>query len=172
MWQRLASKKQTIKTTKGEWLIMSLKDMASQILADGFDPKTSPVSDFENLPDGEYDAILENVEWRVSQDGGFEWLSLAFEILNDGFEGRKHFGMISFANERMVGLNIKRAMKTASAVGVELDPEVFEEPETALVEAFEDGLGTEVALTLSSYVSKKTGKTGQNFDVEPATPFV
>lgn len=145
--------------------------MASQILADGFDPKTSPVSDFENLPDGEYDAILENVEWRVSQSGDFEWLSLVFEVLNDGFEGRKFFGMISFNHEKMVGLNIKRAMKTADAVGVELDPDAFDEPETALVEAFEEGLGTEVELTLTSYVSKNTGKTGQNFDVEPATPF-
>lgn len=145
--------------------------MASQILADGFDPKTSPVSDFDNLPDGEYDAILENVEWRVSQEKDFEWLSLVFEVLNDGFEGRKYFGMISFNHEKMVGLNIKRAMKTAMAVGVELDPDVFDEPETALVEAFEDGLGTEVQLTLTGYVSKKTGKPGQNFDVEPAEPF-
>lgn len=145
--------------------------MAAKLLAEGFDPATSPVSDFENLPDGEYDAILENVEWRTSKDGGFEWLSLAFEILNDGFEGRKHFGMISFNNENMIGLNMKRAMKTAHAVGVELSPEDFEEPETALVEAFEDGLGTEVSLTLSSYKSKKTGKTGQNFDAEAASPF-
>lgn len=150
---------------------MNLKDMASQILSEGFDPKTSPVSDFENLPDGTYDALLENAEWRVSQNGDFEWLSLVFEVLNEGHEGRKHFGMISFNHEKMIGLNIKRAMKTADAVGVELDPDVFDEPETALVEAFQEGLGTEVELTLTSYVSKKTGKTGQNFDVEPSEAF-
>lgn len=150
---------------------MSLKDMAAQILEEGFDPATSPVSDFENLPDGTYDAMLENVEWRVSQDGGFEWLSLVFEILNEGFEGRKYFGMVSFNHENMVGLNIKRAMKTANAVGVELHPEDFETPETSLVEAFKEGLGTEVELTLTGWKSKKTGKTGQNFDVDVALPF-
>lgn len=144
--------------------------MAAQILQEGFDPATSPVSDFENLPDGEYDVLFENVEWRTS-DSGFEWLSLVFEILNEGFEGRKYFGMVSFANEKMVPLNIKRAMKTANALGVELDPSDFDAPETNLVEAFEQGLGTEVQLTLTGWKSKKTGKTGQNFDVEPAVPF-
>lgn len=150
---------------------MSLKDMAAQILNEGWDPSTSPVSDFEDLPDGKYDAIFENVEWRVSKDGGFEWLSLVFEILNDGFEGLKYFGMISFNHEKMMGLNIKRAMKTAVAVGVDIGPEDFESPETQLVEAFEQGLGTEVELTLTGWKSKKTGKSGQNFDVEPAVPF-
>ncbi|HSH24752.1 MAG TPA: DUF669 domain-containing protein, partial [Massilibacterium sp.] len=131
---------------------------------------TSPVSDYENLPDGTYDALLENVEWRTSESG-FEWLSLAFEILNEGYEGRKYFGMISFNNEKMVGLNIKRAMKTANAVGVELQPTDFESPEQNLVEAFEEGLGKEVELKLTSWTSKKTGKSGQNFDVDVAVPF-
>lgn len=149
---------------------MNLKDMAAQILSEGFNPATSPVSDYENLPDGTYDALLENVEWRTSESG-FEWLSLAFEILNEGYEGRKYFGMISFNNEKMVGLNIKRAMKTANAVGVELQPTDFESPEQNLVEAFEEGLGKEVELKLTSWTSKKTGKSGQNFDVDVAVPF-
>lgn len=144
--------------------------MAAQILSEGFNPATSPVSDYENLPDGTYDALLENVEWRTSESG-FEWLSLAFEILNEGYEGRKYFGMISFNNEKMVGLNIKRAMKTANAVGVELQPTDFESPEQNLVEAFEEGLGKEVELKLTSWTSKKTGKSGQNFDVDVAVPF-
>lgn len=149
---------------------MNLKDMAAQILSEGFNPATSPVSDYENLPDGTYDALLENVEWRTSESG-FEWLSLAFEILNEGYEGRKYLGMISFNNEKMVGLNIKRAMKTANAVGVELQPTDFESPEQNLVEAFEEGLGKEVELKLTSWTSKKTGKSGQNFDVDVAVPF-
>lgn len=149
---------------------MNLKDMAAQILSEGFNPATSPVSDYENLPDGTYDALLENVEWRTSESG-FEWLSLAFEILNEGYEGRKYFGMISFNNEKMVGLNIKRAMKTANAVGVELQPSDFESPEQNLVEAFEEGLGKEVELKLTSWTSKKTGKSGQNFDVDVVVPF-
>jgi len=40
---------------------MNLKDMAKQILSEGFDPKTDAVGgDFEDLPDGLYDGILLN----------------------------------------------------------------------------------------------------------------
>src|SRR5690625_1533178 len=142
---------------------MSLMDIAASILDEGFDAKKDPVSDFEDLPDGTYYAMLENVEWRVS-DSGFEWLSLVFEITEGEYEGKKFFGMISFNNERFQARNIKLAMQTAAAVGVTLQPEDFAEPETALVEAFQDGLGQEVDLTLTTWTSKKTGKSGQNFE--------
>lgn len=141
---------------------MSLMDAAAQILADGFDVKKGAVSDFEDLPEGTYEALLENVEWRTS-DSGFEWLSLQFEILSEGFEGRKYFGMIAFNNEKFLNMNIKLALRVAGAVNVELSAEDFETPETGLVEAFQDGLGMEVDLTLTNWKSKKTGKSGQNF---------
>lgn len=140
-------------------------EAAAQILADGFDRKKGAVSDYDDLPEGTYEALFENVEWRVS-DSGFEWLSLQYEILSEGFEGRKYFGMIAFNNEQFLNQNIKLAMRCGAAVGVELQPEDFAEPETALVEAFEDGLGQEVDLTLTNWKSKKTGKSGQNFIVD------
>lgn len=142
---------------------MSLKDIAAQILAEGFDAKKDPVSEYENLPEGTYEALLESAEWKVS-DSGFEWLNLRFEILSEGFEGRKFNGMISFNNEQFMNRNIKLAMKCAAAVGVELQPEHFAEPESSLVEAFQDGVGMEVDLTLTNWTSKKTGKSGQNFE--------
>src|SRR5690625_1429261 len=141
---------------------MSLMDAAAQILADGFDVKKGAVSDFEDLPEGTYEALLENVEWRTS-DSGFEWLSLQYEILSEGFEGKKFFGMISFNNERFLNMNIKLALRVAGAVGVELSADDFETPETSLVEAFQDGLGMEVDLKLTNWENKKTGKSGQNF---------
>lgn len=137
-------------------------EAAAQILADGFDRKKGAVSDYEDLPEGTYEALLENVEWRVA-DSGFEWLSLQFEILSEGFEGRKYFGMINYTNESFLNQNIKLTMRVGSAVGVEIQAEDFAEPETALVEAFEDGVGQEVDLTLTNWKSKKTGKSGQNF---------
>ena len=141
---------------------MSLMDAAAQILAEGFDVKKGAVSDFEDLPEGTYEAILENVEWKTS-DSGWEWLSLQFEVLSEGFEGRKYFGMISFMNENFMNMNIKLALRVAGAVGVELSPEDFETPETSLVEAFQEGLGMEVDLKLTNWENKKTGKKGQNF---------
>jgi len=144
---------------------MSLMDAAAQILAEGFDIKKGAVSDYEDLPEGTYEAMLENVEWKVS-DSGFEWLNLTFEILSEGFEGKKYFGMISFHNEQFMNRNIKLALRVAGAVGVELQPEDFESPESSLVDAFQDGLGQEVDLTLTNWTSKKTGKSGQNFICE------
>lgn len=141
---------------------MSLMDAAAQILSEGFDVKKGAVSDFEDLPEGTYEALLEKVEWRTS-DSGWEWLSLQFEVLTEGFEGRKYFGMISFVNEQFMNMNIKLALRVAGAVGVELSPEDFESPETSLVEAFQDGLGMEVDLTLTNWSNKKSGKKGQNF---------
>lgn len=141
---------------------MSLMEAAAQILADGFDRKKGAVSEWDDLPEGTYEALLENVEWRVA-DSGFEWLSLQFEILSEGFEGRKYFGMINYTNESFLNQNIKLTMRVGSAVGVEIQAEDFAEPETALVEAFEDGVGQEVDLTLTNWKSKKTGKSGQNF---------
>src|SRR5690625_2677519 len=141
---------------------MSLMDAAQQILAEGFDIKKGAVSDFEDLPEGTYEAILENVEWKTS-DSGWEWASLTSEILSEGFEERKYFGMISFLNEQFLNMNIKLALRVAGAVGVELKPEDFKSPETSLVEAFQDGLGMEVDLTLTNWENKKTGKKGQNF---------
>lgn len=145
---------------------MSLRDIAAQILAEGFNPETDPVSEFDELPDGEYDAILTDVNWRTN-DNGTEWLSLEFEILNEGFEGRKYFGNIFFSNEKMLGLNIKRTMKYAFILGVELDADVFDAPETELVDAFKTALGNQVTLTL------KTNKKGtfQNFEISEFTPF-
>ena len=58
--------------------MMSLRDIAAQILAEGFNPETDPVSDFDELPDGEYDAILTDVNWRTN-DNGTEWLSLELD---------------------------------------------------------------------------------------------
>lgn len=141
---------------------MSLMEAAQQILAEGFDRKKGAVSDYEDLPEGTYEALLENVEWKTS-DNGYEWLSLQYEILSEGFEGRKYYGAIFFANEQFLNRNIKLAMRCAAAVGVELLPEDFATPEHDLVEAFQDGVGQEVDLTLTNWKSKKTGKSGQNF---------
>jgi len=144
---------------------MSLMEAAAQILADGFDKKKGAVSDFEELPEGTYEALLENVEWRTS-DKGHEWLSLQFEILSEGFENRKYFGAIFYSNESFLNQNIKLTMRCGAAVGVDIEAEDFEVPEESLVEAFQDGIGQEVDLKLTNWKSKKTGKSGQNFIVD------
>lgn len=145
---------------------MNLKALAEEIINEGFDPKTDPVNgDFEDLPDGLYDGILLDVSWRTNAKGT-EWLSFEFEILNEGYEGRKYFGNIFFSNEKMLQLNLKRAMKTAAVLDVDLTVEDFEDTNT-LVETLKQGVGNQCMLEL------KTNKKGtfQNWEAIEEAPF-
>lgn len=145
---------------------LNLKEIAQQVLSEGFDPKTDSVNDFEDLPDGIYDAILTDVKWQGPNDNGTEWLSFEFEIMNEGYEGRKYFGNIFFSNEKMMQLNLKRAMKTGAILGVDLEIEDFEDEQT-LVEKLKEGLGTQCMVEL------KTNKKGtfQNWEAMEEAPF-
>lgn len=145
---------------------MNLKEMAQEILSEGFNPKTDAVGDdFENMPDGLYDGILTDVSWRTNEKGT-EWLAFQFEILNEGYEGKNYFGNIFFSNEKMMQLNLKRAMKTASVLDTELTIEDFEETDV-LVEKLKDGIGNQCMIDL------KTNKKGtfQNWEALEEAPF-
>lgn len=145
---------------------MNLKDMAQEIMNEGFNPKTDAVGgDFKTFDDGLYDAILMDVSWR-SNDGGTEWLAFEFELLNEGVEGEKYFGNIFFSNEKMMQLNLKRAMKTAAVLTVDLTIEDFEDTDT-LVETLKQGVGNQCMIELKH--NKK--KTFQNWEAMDEAPF-
>lgn len=146
---------------------LNLKQAAAEVLNEGWDPKTDNVGgDFENLPDGMYDGILMDVKWMGPNDKGTEWLAFEFEIQNEGYEGQKYFANIFFSNEKMMKLNLKRAMKTASVLDVDIDIDDFED-EQVLVEKLKEGVGA------SCMIELKTNKKGtfQNFDVMEEAPF-
>ncbi|WP_342504220.1 DUF669 domain-containing protein [Lysinibacillus sp. FSL L8-0126] len=145
----------------------NLAAMAQKLLAEGFDPKTSPVDDYEALPEGGYDVVLSEVHWRVN-DKGTEWLQLDLELLNEGFENRKHFGMIFFT-EKMMERALKQTMKCAAALNIELDPSVFGSPETDLVNAFKEALGTQCEMDIKH--SKSNKGTFVNFSLSQPEPF-
>lgn len=140
---------------------MNLKAMAAEIMEQGWDAKKDAVGgDYENLPDGEYDVILTDVSWRTN-DSGTEWLSFEFELLNEGYENKKHFAPIFFSNEKMMQLNLKRAMKTGAVLDVDLEIDDFEDTD-ALVEKLKEGVGNQCSLEL------KTNKKGtfQNWEAK------
>ncbi|ENH96705.1 hypothetical protein J416_09414 [Gracilibacillus halophilus YIM-C55.5] len=141
---------------------MNLKEAAAEILDQGFDPKKDAVGgDFEELPDGLYDMILTDVKWQGPNEKGTEWLSFEFEVLNEGYENRKYFGNIFFSNEKMMQLNLKRAMKSAAVLDVELDIDDFDDEEV-LVEKIKEGVGNQCMVEL------KTNKKGtfQNWEAK------
>lgn len=146
---------------------MNLKEMAQQIMDEGFDPKTDSVGgDFDNLPDGLYDGICTDVKWKGPNDNGTEWLQFDFEILNEGYEGKTYFGNIFFSNEKMMQLNLKRAMKTAAILDVEISVEDFEDTDT-LIDALQPAIGNQCMVEL------KTNKKGtfQNWEALEEAPF-
>lgn len=145
---------------------LNLKEMAAEILSEGFNPQTDSVGgDYEELPDGLYDAILTDVSWRTN-DKGTEWLSFEFEILNEGYDGRKYFGNIFFSNEKMLKLNLKRAMKTAAILDVDVTVEDFEDEEV-LVERLKEGVGNQCMIELKTNIKG----TFQNWEAKEDVPF-
>jgi hypothetical protein len=155
---------------------MNLKELAAQILAEGFDPNTSNVdqSDYDNLPDGIYDAILEDVQFRVN-DKGTEWISLTLSIINEGFENRKFFANY-WLTEKKMAENIKKLWGHAAQVfGIELTVEDIANIETDVVEKLKEALGNQVELEIktSRWKDKKTGEQRefQNFKLAAPTPF-
>lgn len=141
-----------------------LAQMAQEIMNSGFNPQTDEVQAPRDLPDGVYDAVLSNVEWR-NNDTGFEWLHLEFDILTPGFENRKYFAMHSFNNEAFLETNIKHVMQSASVLDVMFNPAMLMQPETQLTYAFRTALGKQVDLKLDGWENKKKGTKGQNFRI-------
>lgn len=140
----------------------NLAAMAQKLLAEGFDPKTSPVDDFEALPEGIYDVALSDVQWRVNEKGT-EWLQLTLDILNEDFENRKHFGNIYYT-EKMMERALKQTMKCAVALDIELEPSVFGSPEVDLVDAFKEALGNQCEMEIK-HSKSKNGSVFVNFSL-------
>ncbi|OAO77605.1 hypothetical protein A0O32_2470 [Anoxybacillus flavithermus] len=152
---------------------MNLKALAQKMLEEGFNPHQTNVDDngYDNLPDGIYDAILEDVQFRVN-DKGTEWISLTFTIINEGYENRKYFANY-WLTEKQLEQNIKKLWGHAAQVfNVELTVDDIANIETAVVEKLQEALGTQVELELktSRYKDKRTGemKEFQNFKLASA----
>lgn len=105
----------------------NLLDLAQKTM-EGFNPATDSVSDFEKLPDGEYNCILENVKARAN-DKGTNWISFDFSIIAGDFENRKIF-VNYFFTEKTMERSIKGISKLAFEFGYELPIDAFTSYET------------------------------------------
>ena len=59
-----------------------LLNIASKTM-EGFNPATDSVDNFEEIKDGEYIGLLEDVTAKTSESTGSQWVSLKFSILNN-----------------------------------------------------------------------------------------
>jgi len=104
-----------------------LLSIASKTM-EGFNPATDSVSDFEKLPDGEYNCLLEEVTARKS-DKGTNWISLTFSVMGGDKDGRLIF-VNYFFTEKTTERSIKGITKLAYEFGFELPLEAFTSLET------------------------------------------
>ena len=100
-----------------------LLSIASKTM-ENFDPAVDKVDDFENLPDGEYSCLLEDVTARKSEEKGTNWISLKFSVMSGDYENRLIF-VNYFFTEKTIERSIKAITKLAYEFGYGLPTEAF-----------------------------------------------
>ena len=125
-----------------------------------FDPATDKVDDFEEVADGEYSCLLEDVTARKSEEKGTNWISFKFSIMEGDYENRYLF-VNYFFTEKTIERSIKGITKLAYEFGYELPTEAFTNYDT-LAETLNSMAGNQ------AIVKKSTSKNGYtNYKVTP-----
>lgn len=137
---------------------MSLKDYAQKVL-ENFDPKKDDPNAGSNngLPEGEFDVVLNNVEFKVFEKSGWEALSITLEVTVGEQAGQREFINLGFGedlHEFVLSKNIKVVSKLASVIGLILTDDDWEDEQT-LAAAFKDSIGSQFILTKTLSPNKK-----------------
>lgn len=90
---------------------------------EGFNPATDTVDNFEKLPDGDYNCLLEDVTARVSEKGT-NWISFKFSVMDGDYKNRLIF-VNFFFTEKTIERSIKGISKLAYDFGYELPIDAF-----------------------------------------------
>lgn len=104
-----------------------LLNIANKVM-EGFNPATDKVDDFEKLPDGEYNCLLEDVTARKSEKGT-NWISFKFSVMSGDYENRLIF-VNYFFTEKTIERSIKGITKLAYEFGYDLPADAFASYET------------------------------------------
>lgn len=132
----------------------------AQKTMENFNPAVDKVDDFENLPDGEYSCLLEDVTARKSEEKGTEWMSFKFSVMSGDYENRLIF-VNYFFTEKTVERSIKGITKLAYEFGYEIPVESWTDLET-LAETLNAMAGNQAT------VKQTTSKNGYaNYKVTP-----
>lgn len=135
-----------------------LLNIANKVM-ENFNPAVDKVDDFENLPDGEYSCLLEDVTARVSEKGT-NWISFKFSVMTGEYENRLIF-VNKFFTEKTIERSIKEITKLAFDFGYELPAEAFTTLES-LAETLNSMAGNQAT------VKQTTSKNGfANYKVTP-----
>lgn len=126
---------------------------------ESFNPATDSVNDFEKLPDGVYNCLLEEVTYR-NNEKGTDWISFKFSVMSGEHENRLIF-VNYFFTEKSMERSIKAITKVAYEFGYELPLEAFSTYET-LADTLNGMAGNQADVT------QKTSKNDfTNYTVTP-----
>lgn len=157
---------------------MSLKELANQTL-ENFDPATDDASqqESEGLPAGEYDVVLNNIQFQV-YDSGYECIAVDAEVLVGDHAGQHEFININLdpdfeTNEGirlydeypfLLKQNIKYISQLAFAVDVTLETDDWEDM-VSLAEAFfeQEAKGQQFILEVKKSTNKAKTKEYTNY---------
>lgn len=137
-----------------------LLSIASKTM-EGFNPATDSVDNFDKLPDGDYDCVLDEVTARKN-DKGTNWISLKFSVLTGDNANRCIFVNYYFT-EKTVERSIKAITKVAYEFGYELPVEAFTSYES-LAETLNGMAGNQAVVTQTTSKNDFT-----NYKVTPVT---
>lgn len=157
---------------------MSLKDLANQTL-ESFNPATDDPNkqEAEGLPEGEYDVVLNSIQFQVF-DSGYECLAIDAEVLTGDEAGRHEFININLDPEFvtsagvklyeqypfMLTQNIKSISQLAFATRVALQDDDWEDM-VSLAQAFEreEAKGQQFILEVKKSQNKEKTKEYTNY---------
>lgn len=104
-----------------------LLNIATKVMED-FNPETDTVSDFEKLPDGDYNCLLEDVTANKNEKGT-NWICFKFSVLDGDYINRLIF-VNFFFTEKTAERSVKGITKLAYDFGYDVPVEAFTSYET------------------------------------------
>ncbi|WMF94809.1 DUF669 domain-containing protein [Aerococcus mictus] len=150
---------------------MGLLDTLKEVKNEGFDPKKDTVSDFEDLPSGDYVVRLKSAGTRYNEKLSQSEITFNLEVVSGEHKGSIEFLSLSFEDEVPDFVKKKNArilLKLNELLDIKAaESELNDEVKTA--EAFSDrGVGNQVLMKLRLSKNKKNPDFPyRNYEFEP-----
>lgn len=125
-----------------------LLNMANKVMTE-FNPATDKVENFERVPDGDYNCLIEEVVYKQNEKGT-KWVSMKCTIIDGEYENRLIF-VNYFFSEKTMERSIKSLIKLAYLLGYQLPDNTFQDVPT-IAEVFNQFAGNKIL------VNQKTSK--------------
>lgn len=140
---------------------MSLLDIATELKESGFDPKKDKVNGNSRIPAGEYNVIIDSIQYSIA-DSGWESMNIKTIVLDGQFKDRVeliniHFMEVWKGKETLPFIlerNLKLAQKIGAFAGIKFKKSDFEDGK-AICDALQPAEGLMMVLEIKESENKK-----------------